>query len=1225
MKKPPAIVVNGAPVDVSDSPPHESVLDLLRRRGFTGTKCGCNEGDCGACTILLHREDGPPRAINSCLALVHSLAGSSIVTAEGLSAETGDPHPVQRAMIDGCGSQCGYCTPGFVCSLAEAMARGVTGDPAAVADQLCGNLCRCTGYRPIREAAAALSNSPVPFGHAGDVASGPSLHHRPRTLAEALHLKAAHPEALFVAGATEIAVLINKRHLRPRSFISLERTAELTRIENTGTHWRIGAAVPLTDIGETLRGKYPALDRMFRLFASRQIRHRATLGGNLATASPIGDSAPVLLALDAAVVIASPNGKREVPLAEFFTGYRRTVLGPDELLETILLPCGAPGRCEFHKVSKRREMDISTVSAAVRLDTDAAGRITLARLAYGGVSAFPMRAMAVEEALLGRPLTDAASGEILRLLDETFTPLGDLRGSAEYRRTLIRGLFLKYLSDTDEEPFPPPVLRDAMDRASGSRVHESASGHVTGRALYTEDIAIRRGALQTWLLRSTVARAENLRVDTTAARNSPGVRAVLAARDVPGANNTGPSRHDEPLFAENTIGFHGQVIAAVVADTLEQARLAAGLVTVTHDALPPLLGIAEAVSAGSFHTAPRELSRGDAATALANSAHVIEGGFHIGGQEHFYLETQAALAEPDGEDGVHIHSSTQHPSETQTIVAEVLGWPRHRVVVECPRMGGGFGGKETQANPWAAICAIAAVKTGRPVAIQLDRDHDIGSTGKRHPFLARYKAGYGDDGALTAAEIELFSDGGWSLDLSQPVNDRALFHLDNAYYIPHVRFIGRVCKTNATSHTAFRGFGGPQGMLVIEEIIGRIAGKLGLAPEAVRSRNFYHGHGETNTTHYGEEVEGNRIARIWSELLESSAFAQRRGEIDAWNLAHPFRKRGLAITPVKFGISFTLRHYNQAGALVLVYQDGSVQVNHGGTEMGQGLHTKILGVAMRELGLPAGAVRLMHTRTDKVPNTSATAASSGSDLNGMAVADACGQLRARLAPLAAERFGCAADDIMFRDGSLHGPDGVSVPFREITALAYTRRIQLSAAGFYATPDLEWDWALGKGRPFHYYAFAAAVSEVEIDGFTGMHRLRRTDILHDAGDSLNPAIDRGQIEGGFVQGAGWLTCEELIWGANGKLLTHSASTYAIPAISDAPPDFRASLLTDAAQPRTIHGSKAVGEPPLMLAISVREALRDAIHAFGIRETNLPSPLTPETVKLAIGHMRVHGRA
>ncbi|MDI1320167.1 MAG: molybdopterin-dependent oxidoreductase, partial [bacterium] len=590
-----------------------------------------------------------------------------------------------------------------------------------------------------------------------------------------------------------------------------------------------------------------------------------------------------------------------------------------------------------------------------------------------------------------------------------------------------------------------------------------------------------------------------------------------------------------------------------------------------------------------------------------------------GGQEHFYLETHAAWAEA-GEDGsVLVNSSTQHPAEIQAIVAEVLHVARHKVVVQAPRMGGGFGGKETQGNAFAALVALAAVKTGRPVRVQLDRDLDMKLTGKRHPFHARFSVGHDHEGRLLAAQVALVSDGGWSLDLSTAINDRALFHLDNAYYIPAVHFSGRVAKTNVTSHTAFRGFGGPQGMIVIEEIVDRIARRLGLPPEVVRERNLYHGTGETNRTHYNEDIGDNRIQDLWQQVLAKADFATRRAEVAAWNRANPHMKRGLAVTPVKFGISFTLAHYNQAGALVHIYQDGSVQVNHGGTEMGQGLHTKILGVAMRELGLPAASIRLMTTSTDKVPNTSATAASSGADLNGAAVAAACVTLRERLLPVAAALLDTTVDQVEFANGEARVKGAATgSPFAKVCAKAYTERISLSTTGFYKTPGVKWDWAKAEGRPFHYFACGAAVAEVEVDGFSGMHRVRRVDIVHDVGDSLNPGVDRGQIEGGFVQGMGWLTREELRWDQDGQLLTHSASTYQIPAFSDAPVEFNVTLLPKAAQPNVIHGSKAVGEPPLMLAFSVREALRDAVAAFGPPggEVRLASPATGEAIFAAI---------
>ncbi len=573
-----------------------------------------------------------------------------------------------------------------------------------------------------------------------------------------------------------------------------------------------------------------------------------------------------------------------------------------------------------------------------------------------------------------------------------------------------------------------------------------------------------------------------------------------------------------------------------------------------------------------------------------------------------------------------IVSSTQHPSEVQAVVAHVLNVSANKVVVQCPRMGGGFGGKETQAAFPAALAALAARHTGKSVRVRFNRDQDMILTGHRHPFLARFDVGYDRKGTLQAARVHLYSNGGWALDLSQAVTDRALFHLDNAYYIPAVEFRGQVAKTNLSSNTAFRGFGGPQGMLVIEEILDRVARRLGLPPEFVRERNLYRGKGETNTTHYGQEIGDNRIQTIWSRLNKSSGFARRRVEIAEWNAAHAHCKRGLAITPVKFGISFTVTHLNQAGAFVLIYQDGTVQVNHGGTEMGQGVHTNIALIAAKELGIRAQDVRVMPTSTDKVPNTSATAASCGTDLNGAAVQNACETLRTRLAPLAAELLSekigrtVAPKSLVFSESAVfcHSRPRMRVLIGDVVRKAYAQRISLSATGYYATPDIHWDRAAGRGKPFHYFAYGAAATEVEVDSFTGMMRVLRADILHDAGDSINEGVNRGQIEGGFVQGMGWLTTEELKWDNQGRLLTHSPDTYKLPSVGDTPQIFNVTLLKKAAQKGVIFGSKAVGEPPLMLAISVREAIRDAVASFGVPggEVPLASPATCEAIFMAI---------
>jgi len=1257
-------VLNGRTVRVSGVSTSTSLLTWLRNTGRTGSKEGCAEGDCGACTVALvdtnARGERTYRAVNACITLLPMVAGREVVTVEGVGTPA-ELHPVQKAMVDAYGSQCGYCTPGFVVSMFEAYYRSdmdasASDVRAKIGDQLNGNLCRCTGYRPIRE---ALADALAARGDAnakedlfqlrlkkndGAVAAvayegeGRSFL-RPTSLGELLEIKATHREkAELVAGATEIGVYINKQHRRYDLLVSTEGVRELTRIEKTDDRWKVGGAATLTALEEALAGEYPMIDKMLWAFASRQIRNRATLAGNIVTASPIGDMPPIMLALDAEVVLAKKDGTRTVPLADFFVAYRKTVLAPDEIVQWITFPrnvakTGVRRKMETYKVSKRRELDISITAAAFVVDLDASDTVVAARLAYGGVAATPTRARKTEAFLVGKRWDEATITAAQGVLATELSPIDDHRSSAAYRRDLVVSLLEKFFRGESSGAQDKPIVYERTDDAAfrprdASRAldHESAIGHVTGSALYVDDVARRREMLEVWPVVSPHARARIVSMDASAAAAEPGIACVLTASDVPGMNDVGAVRHDEPLFADGEVFYHGQLVALVVGSSADVCRRAAEKVKVEYEPLAAVLGAREAVAKDSFHTQPHVIRRGDHAAALAASPRIVEGDLDIGGQEHFYLEAHAAWAEA-GEDGeVFVSSSTQPPTEVQAIVGHVLDVPRNKVTVQSPRMGGGFGGKETQGNGWAALVALASVKTGRPVRVQLDRDVDIQMTGKRHPFYARYKVGFDDEGRVLGAKIELFADGGWALDLSESIADRGLFHVDNAYYLPAAELSSRVAKTNVVSHTAFRGFGGPQGMLVIEEVMDRIARETGLRPEVVRERNLYRGVGETNTTHYGQELEDERIPQIWTSLLASSRFEERRREIDAANAKSARIKRGLAITPVKFGISFTATWLNQAGALVLVYRDGTVQVNHGGTEMGQGLYTKVKGIAMRELGLPAERIRVMRTQTDKVPNTSATAASSGSDLNGQAVKAACETIRERLAPVAAELLGAEssmtvpAGAVLFERGVARAPQvpGVEVPFERIVDRAYMKQIPLSATGFYRTPGIGYDKAKGKGKPFFYFAYGAAVAEVEVDGYTGMKRVVAVDILHDVGESLNPGIDRGQIEGGFVQGMGWLTAEELLWSKEGRLLTHSASTYQIPAIGDAPERFQVTLLANAAQKGVIHGSKAVGEPPLMLAISVREAIRDAVAAFGREggEVPLRSPATHEAILAAV---------
>ncbi|MCA9569229.1 MAG: xanthine dehydrogenase molybdopterin binding subunit, partial [Myxococcales bacterium] len=738
--------------------------------------------------------------------------------------------------------------------------------------------------------------------------------------------------------------------------------------------------------------------------------------------------------------------------------------------------------------------------------------------------------------------------------------------------------------------------------------HESALRHVSGEARYIDDLPHPPGMLVGMVLGSPVAHGRIVGRSREEALRVPGVHGVWFAEDVPGENNVGPVVHDEPLLADTLVHCVGQPVAFVVAESYAAARKALEAIRLEIEELPAITDIQQGIARGSFIGATHTIERGDSRGAIDAASHRLSGTVDNGGQEHFYLETHASLAIPGEDRQITVYCSTQHPSEVQVLVAKALGWGRSRVTVECPRMGGGFGGKETQAAQFACMAAMATVKTGRPVKVWLCRDDDMTLTGRRHPFHTRWEVGFDDAGRILGLQADLHADGGWATDLSLSILDRGLFHMDNAYWLPNVRMRGFVVRTNRVSNTAFRGFGGPQGMVVIEHVMERVAAKLGLDPAEVRRRNFY-GEAPNNLTPYGQEVTDFRMHRIFDELIASSDLVARRAEVAAFNATHRWRKRAIALAPVKFGISFTASFLNQAGAYVLLYADGTVQLNHGGTEMGQGLYTKMLQICAHALGAPLSDIVHQTTSTAKVPNTSATAASSGSDLNGQAVAVACETLVERLKPVAAGLLGCRVDAMHVAAGNTgaiptkggvpawawHG--GEVVTLAEVATKAYLSQVPMAAAGFYRTPDIGYDRTAGKGKPFHYFAYGASVSEVEVDGLTGEWRALRVDILHDVGSSLSEDIDKGQVEGAYVQGLGWLTFEELVFDDRGFLTTHSPSTYKIPAIGDVPEDFRVSLLERAPQDGVIYGSKAVGEPPFMLAIGTHHAISRAVSAFG----------------------------
>ena len=764
-----------------------------------------------------------------------------------------------------------------------------------------------------------------------------------------------------------------------------------------------------------------------------------------------------------------------------------------------------------------------------------------------------------------------------------------------------------------------PRIRGA---AHDSLIHDSAIKHVTGRAEYTDDITEPAGTLHAYIGGAGIAHGHITSLDLAAVRTAPGVVAVLIAADIPGRNDVSPTGlMDEPIFTDDLVQYHGQPVFAVVATTRDLARRACKLAVLDYAPLPHAIDIDSAEGAGYPDvTAPLKLERGDVMPALVEAPHRIKGRMCVGGQDHMYLEGQIALAIPGEDDEVVLFASTQHPSEAQHMVAHALGVPSNAVVINVRRMGGGFGGKETQMNLFCVIAAIAAKKLGHAVKLRPDRDQDMEITGKRHDFRIDYDFGFDDQGRILAVDGLFAARCGWSADLSGPVTDRALFHADNAYYYPSVRLQSRPLKTNTVSNTAFRGFGGPQGVIAAERMIEEIAYSLGRDPLEIRRTNFYRKGGDI--TPYHQRVEDNILTRLVDELEVSSDYQARRSAVLDWNAKGGIIRKGIALTPVKFGISFTATWYNQAGALVHVYNDGSIHLNHGGTEMGQGLYTKVAQVVAEAFQVNIDRIKITKTTTEKVPNTSATAASSGTDLNGMAALDACTQIKARLTEFAARHWDVGTDSVQFLPGRVAVGAQV-MDFDELIHAAYMARVQLSAAGFYKTPEIHWDRAAGKGQPFYYFAYGAACSEVSIDTLTGETRVDRADVLHDVGKSLNPALDLGQVEGAFVQGMGWLTSEELAWDAQGRLRTHAPSTYKIPLASDRPRIFNVKLAdwSENVKP-TIKQSKAVGEPPFMLPISVFEAIGMAVASVAdYRECpRLDAPATPERVLMAVERLQ-----
>jgi xanthine dehydrogenase/oxidase len=1078
--------------------------------------------------------------------------------------------------------------------------------------------------------------------------------YRPVTVEQLLEIKSVYPSAKIIGGSTETQIEIKFKAMQYTASVFVGDIPELRQFSFKEDHLEIGGNVILTDLesialqaikhyGPVKGQVFAAIHKQLKYFAGRQIRNVGTPAGNLATASPISDLNPVFVASNAILVARSLDKEIEIPMSQFFKGYRLTALPPDAIIASIRIPV-TRAKGEFlqaYKQSKRKDDDIAIVNAALRVSLDESNVVESANLVYGGMAPTTIAAKTAEAYLVGKRLTDSATLEgTMNALEQDF----DLRfgvpgGMATYRKSLALGFFYRFYhevlsklevkeADVDEEVIAEierMVSTGKEDRESTvayqqnilgkANPHVAALKQTCGEAQYTDDIPVQKNELFGCLVLSTKARAKIISVDYSPAMELPGVVEWVDHTDMPSpeANKWGAPVCDEVFFAVNEVFTTGQPIGIILADSAAHATAGARAVKVDYEELPAIFTIEEAIENESFFEHFRYINKGDVEDAFKKADHVFTGVTRMGGQEHFYLETNACVAVPKPEDGeMEIFASTQNPTETQTYVAQVCNVAANKVVSKVKRLGGGFGGKETRSIQLTGIVALAAKKTGRPVRCMLNRDEDMITSGQRHPFLARWKVGVNKDGKLQALDADVFCNAGWSQDLSAAVCDRALSHIDGCYLIPNVHVRGRLCKTNTMSNTAFRGFGGPQGIFIGESYMEEIADRLDIPVEKLREINFYQPDEET---HFNQSLKDWHVPLMYKQVQEETSYAERREAVTKFNATHKWKKRGLALVPTKFGISFTALFLNQAGALVHIYHDGSVLVAHGGTEMGQGLHTKMTMIAAEALGVPLSDVFISETATNTVANTSSTAASASSDLNGYAIFNACAQINARLAPYR-EKFGKDA------------------PMKKLASAAYFDRVNLSANGFYKTPDIGYTWGPNTGQMFFYFTQGVSAAEVEVDTLTGDWTCLRADVKMDVGRSINPSIDYGQIEGAFVQGMGLFTTEESLWfrggPMKGQLATRGPGAYKIPGFRDIPQEFNVSMLkgVEWENLRTIQRSRGVGEPPLFMGSVVFFAIRDALKAarkqYGVQAEigkdakddgllRLESPATPERIR------------
>ncbi|XP_051979767.1 aldehyde oxidase 6 [Xyrauchen texanus] len=1302
--------VNGKKIMEKNPDPEAMLLSYVRQKlRLTGTKNGCGGGGCGACTVMVSRYDPESKTINhfsvnACLLPVCQLHGAAVTTVEGIGSTKNKIHPVQERIAKAHGTQCGFCTPGMVMSMYTLLRNNPQPTLEEITDGLAGNLCRCTGYRPIvdgfktfcesenccqngavNETACCMANGNgskepmdngnlelfskddlLPLDPTQDLIFPPELMLMadsldqttqkfvgermtwisPGSLDELLQLKADYPQAPIVMGNTNIGLDIKFKGIFHPIIISPTRVPELFKVSQKPEGVCVGAGCSMSVLKSVLErncSSFPqenthmfrALLQQINLVGGQPIRNVATLGGNIASAYPNSDLTPVLAAGRCTLVALSKEGRRRVPIdKDFFLGFAKTALKPDEIVLSVFIPASRKDEIvQAFRHAPRKENALATVNAGMRVwFIENSNVVKEISIYYGGVGPTILSADQACEQIVGRPWEETTLNDAYGMLvDDISLGASAPGGKVEFRRSLTLSLLFKfnlhvlqYLKEKDVtlseipkemqsaiQPLPKHIHpsyqefqnvlenQPVQDPVGRPVMHRTALSQATGEAVYCDDLPHTDCELFLGIVTSSRPHAKITHIDFSEALNLPGVVDVVTAKDIPGKKFRTFTGFDEELLAEHEVSCVGQMVCAVVADSKAHAKRGAAAVKIGYEDLQDrIFTFEEAIEKQSFFLPRRTIERGNVEKGLEEAEQVHEGEIRIGGQEHFYLETQSFLVIPVGEEKeMKVYLSTQHPAFAQEAVAETLNIPSNRVSCHVKRLGGAFGGKVTKTSILASITAVAAWKTGRPVRCVLERGEDMLITGGRHPVWGKYKVGFTKDGRITAADFQYYANSGNTADESVLVVEKILLHLDNAYNIPNLRGKSAACKTNLPSNTAFRGFGVPQCMLVVENMISDVALKLGRLPEEIREINMYK---EVSLTHYKMEFDPENLVRCWDDCKEKAEFQRRRQAIDMFNQQNQYKKRGIAIIPIKYGVGFSEGFLNQAAALVHIYKDGSVLVSHGGAEMGQGIHTKIQQVASRELNIPASLIHISETSTECVPNTCPSAASFGTDANGMAVQDACQILYKRLEPIRKKN-----------------PNGT---WQNWVMTAFLEKISLSATGYYRGHDLDMDWEKQEGKPYAYFTYAVCCSEVELDCLTGEYRTLRTDIVVDVGRSINPSIDIGQIEGAFMQGLGLYTMEEIKFSPSGVLYTRGPGQYKIPAFCDVPLKFNVYLLAGSSNPLAIYSSKGIGEPAVFLGSSVFFAIKDALTAAR-KDAGLSgpfilnSPATPERACLA----------